>query len=256
MLLDGYDFVGEGGCRDAQGNGYMQIMYVYTANRELCAEYCDRYRDIDEAEGKLRGFWWNDATNIGQPSDKHCYCQFEGGSDIEQLAKQFGVDEQIRLENFGSTATGTICSAAKASYDAWCYRISEDTVDSASSCRSSAGEPTMKMTASPTISVSVIKPVTKAPTAAAAGGGVFSKAGKSKTQTKTSKAGSSSSKSGKATKSAKIAGKQGKSNHNTVQSNIQQMKYDVLNGAGAVGMYAVNFVSVAAAVLAAWSCSM
>lgn len=150
--LDGYDFVGEGGCRDAQGNGYMQIMYVYTANRELCAEYCDRYRDIDEAEGKLRGFWWNDATNIGQPSDKHCYCQFEGGSDIEQLAKQFGVDEQIRLENFGSTATGTICSAAKASYDAWCYRISEDT---ASSCRISAGEPTMKKTASPTISVSM-----------------------------------------------------------------------------------------------------
>jgi len=103
-------------------------------------------------QSKLLGFWWNDATNIGQPSDKHCYCQFEGGSDIEQLAKQFGGDEQIRLENFGSTATGTICSAAKASYDAWCYRISEDT---ASSCRISAGEPTMKKTASPTISVSM-----------------------------------------------------------------------------------------------------
>jgi hypothetical protein len=219
--LDGYDFVGEGICKDAQENGYMQIQYVYTANRELCAEYCDRYRDIDEAEGKLRGFWWNDATNIGQPSDKHCYCQFEGGSDIEQLAKQFGGNEQIRLENFGSTATGTICSAEKRSYDAWCYRILEDTADSAS-CRSSAGEPTMKMTASPTIS----------------------------------KAGSSSSKSGKASKSAKIAGKQGKSNLNTVQSNIQDMKYEVLNGAGAVGMYAVNFVSVAAAVLAVWSCSM
>jgi hypothetical protein len=111
-------------------------------------------------------------------------------------------------------------------------------------------EPTLK----PTISVSVIKPVTKAPTAATtAGGGVFSKAGKSKTQTKTSKAGSSSSKSGKASKSTKIAGKQGKSNHNTVQSNIQHMKYDVLNGAGAVGMYAVNFVSAAAAVSAIWS---
>ena len=83
---------------------------------------------------------------------------------------------------------------------------------------------------------------------------MFSKAGKSKTQTKTSKAGSSSSKSGKASKSAKIAGKQGKSNHNTVQSNIQDMEYEVLNGA--VGMYALNFVSAAAAVLAVWSCSM
>ncbi len=114
------------------------------------------------------------------------------------------------------------------------------------------------VTDSPTISVSLIKPVTKAPTAAAAGGGVFSKAGKSKTQTKTSKAGSSSSKSGKASKSAKIAGKQGKSNHNTVQSNIQQMKYEVSNGAAAEGMYAVNFVSVAvaAAMLSVWSCSM
>jgi hypothetical protein len=247
--LDGYDFVGEGICKDAQESGYMQIMYVYTANRELCAEYCDRYRDINEAEGKLRGFWWNDATNIGQPSDKHCYCMFEAGSNIEKIAKQFGGDEQIRFENFDSTATGTICSAEKRSYDAWCYRISEDTADSAS-CRSSAGEPTMKMTASPTISASLIKPVTKAPTAA--GGGVFSKAGKSKTQTKTSKAGSISSKSGKASKSAKIAGKQGKSNHNTVQSNIQDMKYEVLNGAGAVGMYA----SVAVAVLTVWSCSM
>jgi hypothetical protein len=246
-VVDGYDFVAEGGCTDAAGEPYMQIMQVYTSGHDLCAQYCDNFRNIDAADGKLRGFWWNDATNIGQPSDKHCYCQFDAGSNIDKISKEYGASSnEIRLEGLGNQGTGTICSGIVSDYNAWCYRISEDSVDSASSCDPDATAVTVDSTPNP-------------PAAADWGAGdwdVLGKSGKESGSIKPSTSGKSSKSSWNSwSMNTNVEGKASKSGtHNVALSNLQKMKYQDLNGA--VEQHGVHFFFTASssllAALTAW----
>ena len=122
--VPGYTYSGYGWCRGANvEDGYHNVHQVYTQTVTECGSFCNKFPVVN----KLRGFTWTDGGGI----EKHCYCMFDAGTDVQSLAKEYGGAR----EHWGTmtpakhsdqgTAVGPIQNVfdGKRGYDAYCYSL-------------------------------------------------------------------------------------------------------------------------------------
>jgi len=87
-LVEGYDYVGYGSCRDGSDEPYPTVSQLYMPTAESCGDFCDKFHIsiVNGIVGKVRGFTWTDANVLSQT----CYCVFDSRTDVEVLAKILG----------------------------------------------------------------------------------------------------------------------------------------------------------------------
>ena len=136
--VPGYTYFGYGWCSGANvEDGYHNVQQVYTQTLTECGAFCNKF-PVNE----LRGFTWVD----GGGGEKHCYCMFDSGTDVQSLAKEYGGSR----ENWGTmtpakhsdqgTASGPIQNVfdRKSGYDAYCYSLDTTGLFSTSSPQATA----------------------------------------------------------------------------------------------------------------------
>lgn len=121
---------------DASGEAYPHVSQIYTFSAESCGDFCNKFQAslIDESVGKLRGFHWSDGGDI----EKHCYCVFDTGSDVESIAAEFGGGQEHwgHWVPAGSSSEGAgigpVTLVREADHDAFCYKLVDTNGDASS----------------------------------------------------------------------------------------------------------------------------
>ncbi|KAL9189975.1 hypothetical protein ACHAXT_009650 [Thalassiosira profunda] len=130
-VVEGYDYVGYGGCLDVDGADYPSVQQTYTFSAGECGQFCDKFGPtiVDSADGVLRGFTWG---GILGDINLHCTCVFDVGSDVEKLANELGGAREHwgsmvpAKPNVGGDGTGPPTLLSKSQYDNFCYKVGEN----------------------------------------------------------------------------------------------------------------------------------
>ena len=127
-LVEGYDYVGYGSCRDGSGEPYPTVSQLYMPTTESCGDFCDKFHIsiVNGIVGKVRGFTWTDANVLSQT----CYCVFDSETDVEGIAEELGGGQEQRGQwvpaDSSSEGVGigpvTLVHEGNHSY---CYKIDE-----------------------------------------------------------------------------------------------------------------------------------
>lgn len=94
-VVDGYDYVGYGSCRDESEEPYPTVSQLYTSSAESCGDFCDKMWDFCDKFHMCDKFHisivngtmdWTDANFLSQT----CFCVFDKGTDVERIANELG----------------------------------------------------------------------------------------------------------------------------------------------------------------------